>query len=176
MCLKPNQVLKYLNKGSCHTLSCFKAVTRGVCKRLSKLTSINTSNADLTLNDLYPSLFKPLTEAELIRNVWISSLKEQQSLRELFQGNLTTKLNEGQISSSFVNRNCNCRDKTKCTYDRKCRHPMVVHQATCLTTGKKHIGNTQQFVKKCIQQHVQDVKSLILHDKKSDSLLTTLPS
>jgi hypothetical protein len=58
--LKPNQELKYLNKGSAHTLGCFKAITNGVCHRLTKLTSISDVTAEKTLNELYPAHFKVL--------------------------------------------------------------------------------------------------------------------
>ena len=38
--LKENQELKYLNKGSCHTKACFKAIYNGVSGKLAKLTEL----------------------------------------------------------------------------------------------------------------------------------------
>ena len=40
--LKPNQQLKYLNKGSTHTNATFKSIPHGVIKRLSTLTICNS--------------------------------------------------------------------------------------------------------------------------------------
>ena len=91
------------------------------------------------------------------------------NVREHLQGDLTTKLMEGIDSKEFRTLECNCRDPKKCSYFGQCRTPVVVYQATCLKTGMKYIGNTQQLVKKKIQQHVQDVKNLVMVAKKSDS-------
>jgi hypothetical protein len=38
--LKPNQELKYLNRGSNHTKATFKAIPHGVLSRLAKLTTM----------------------------------------------------------------------------------------------------------------------------------------
>ena len=63
--MKENQVLKYLNKGSCHTSNCFKAIPNGVFKRLSKLTSKTASNLNSKLDKLYPDHAKALRTANL---------------------------------------------------------------------------------------------------------------
>ena len=47
-----------------------------------------------------------------------------------------------------------------------------MYKATCLKSGKAYIGNTQQLVKKRMQQHVQDVKRLVVSEKSSDSFAT----
>ena len=91
------------------------------------------------------------------------------NVREHLQGDLTTKLMEGIGSKDFLTQDCNCRIPAKCAYFGKCRTSIVIYQATCLKTGMKYIGNTQQLVKKRIQQHVQDVKTLVMTGKKSDS-------
>ena len=91
------------------------------------------------------------------------------NLRELFQGDLNSKLLENIISKDFKVLPCNCRNKKNCPYNGKCRNSIVIYQACCLTTGKKYIGNMQQHVKTRIQQHVQDTKRLVISDKKSDS-------
>ena len=93
-----------------------------------------------------------------------------QNLRELFQGNLNTKLLEDVTSLDFDQLPCNCRKKDKkCIYDGNCRNKVVVYQTTCALTGKKYVGNTQQPVKTRIQQHVQDTRRLFLLGKRSDS-------
>jgi hypothetical protein len=63
--LKENQVLKYLNEGSCHISSCFKSIPHGVLRRLSILTSITPENKDKPLNELYPEHTKALEHAKL---------------------------------------------------------------------------------------------------------------
>jgi hypothetical protein len=92
-----------------------------------------------------------------------------QNIRELFQGDLNAKLTRGITSLDFQLLPCNCRNKEACPYDGKCRTPIVVYQATCLTTQKKYIGCTQQHVKTRMQQHVQDVKNLVTRNHRSDS-------
>ena len=57
------------------------------------------------------------------------------NVREIFQGDLTSKIMEGIQSRDFINRSCNCNKKTKvngiCPYNGKCRHSMVVYTLTC---------------------------------------------
>jgi hypothetical protein len=78
--LKPNQQLKYLNKGSSHTPSCYSAISTGVFKRLAKLTSLTDSNKDKSLDELYPNHLKALRSACLSNKTKIPTLSTQQSL------------------------------------------------------------------------------------------------
>lgn len=237
--LKPNQELKYLNKGSAHTPDCFKAINTGVFNRLAKLTSLNESNSNKQLDVLYPHHFEALRNAQLVddrtfiptlrqakeellddakrqlrkdkkkrqerdrkraiyfkigvSNYWsvpihkiikdikkafptLSWLRVSMSyhrfpnIRELFQGDLNTKLVEGVNSLDYMDRPCNCRvGKTNCPYMGKCRQRIVVYKATCLQTNKVYIGNTSQHVKTRIQQHIRDTKDLVCKGKRSDS-------
>ena len=235
--IKPNQQLKYLNKGSSHTPGCFKAIPKGVLHRLTKLTTINDDNKGKRIDEIYPVYITALTKSELVKtddlptlgdlqterekeladtttqaikkqrqrdrkraiyfkigfsNYWgkpihklIKDIKKKfpslswlrvsmsyhrfVNLRELFQGDLNAKISEGIKSLDFENLDCNCKKPENCPYKGKCRRAIVVYKATCLKTGKQYIGNTQQYVKKRIQQHVQDVKNLVLNEKNSDS-------
>ena len=63
--LKPNQQLKYLNKGSSHTTSCFKAIPHGVEHRLTKLTTVTEANKDAKLDDLYPIHYQAMRNSRL---------------------------------------------------------------------------------------------------------------
>ena len=63
--MKLNQKLKYLNKGSNHTSSCFKAIANGVFGRLCNLTSKNNKTLNARLDTLYPEHAKALEHAEL---------------------------------------------------------------------------------------------------------------
>jgi hypothetical protein len=81
------------------------------------------------------------------------------NLRELFQGDLKTKLTENLISLDFQPLPCNCRTEDEngvCMYGGKCRTPIVVYKATCCKTAMSYIGNTQQHPKKRMQGHHQD--------------------
>ena len=61
---KPNQKLKYLNNGSCHTRCCMKAIPSGVIKRLAKLTS-REGNLKAKMDNLYPNHAEALRKAGL---------------------------------------------------------------------------------------------------------------
>ena len=98
------------------------------------------------------------------------------NMRELFQGDLNTKLNCNVISKDFQELPCNCRNKNMCPYRGKCHHSIVVYQTTCLQTNKRYIGNTQQHMKTRMQGHVQDVKKLFTDSKSSDSFATHFAS
>ena len=63
--MKPNQKLKYLNNGSCHTNSCFKAIPWGVFGRLANLTSRTRKNLKCKIDELYPDHYEALKDAEL---------------------------------------------------------------------------------------------------------------
>ena len=78
---KPNQQLKYLNTDSTHTRSCFKAIPKGVYKRLAKLTTMTESNANKTLKEIYPIHFQKLELAKLVTDD-IPTLKEEIQKRE----------------------------------------------------------------------------------------------
>jgi len=58
--MKENQKLKYLNSGSCHTTSCFKAIPMGVFGRLSKLTLTLRKNMNSRIDCLYDDHAKVL--------------------------------------------------------------------------------------------------------------------
>ena len=89
--LKKNQQLKYLNKGSSHTPGCFKAIPNGVIKRLTKLTSINDSNSNQTLDELYPTHFQALSDANLIKPDQIPTLADSIDEMEREKNDETSK-------------------------------------------------------------------------------------
>jgi hypothetical protein len=88
--LKPNQKLKYLNKGSAHTSACLKAIPAGVCQRLAKLTTLDDVNGDKMLDELYPKHFKALKDAELL-------LKKTPTLREVLSKMKHDKVNTSEL-------------------------------------------------------------------------------
>ena len=62
---KPNQQLKYLNKGSCHTKATFRAIPGGVFGRFGKLTSQTEETNSMTVDKIYPEQCKALQHAGL---------------------------------------------------------------------------------------------------------------
>ena len=66
MHLKPNQLLKYIDKGSTRTNSCFSSITHSVIWRLTTLTSITQENQSIQINKLYPKHVSALKKAGLI--------------------------------------------------------------------------------------------------------------
>ena len=57
--------MKYLNRDSTHPTYCFKAITKGVFKRLSNLTSLDDKNKNEQIKDLYPCHHKAIQIANL---------------------------------------------------------------------------------------------------------------
>ena len=78
--IKPNQVIKYLNAGSTHTASVFKAVPHGVINRLAKLTSITNRKKNTTIDELYPDHAAALEVAGLSPDEYptIHSVQDEQ--------------------------------------------------------------------------------------------------
>ena len=75
------------------------------------------------------------------------------------------------VSQDFETLECNCRTGflNKCGYNNLCRKSIVVYKIECKVTSKVYIGNTQQYLKKRMQQHFNDVKKLHNQGIKSDS-------
>jgi len=102
--LKPNQQLKCLNADSIHTKACFKAMSSGVCKRLSKLTTTTDTNKNLPLNKIYPQDFQALKHAGPVT-------KKVPTLTEQLQHNEEAKAIKQAKDNSNNKRN---RRRTAC--------------------------------------------------------------
>ena len=63
--LKPNQRLKYLNRGSTHTKAVFASIPHGVLGRLARLTSVTDDSKHIPLNHLYPQHAQALRQARI---------------------------------------------------------------------------------------------------------------
>jgi hypothetical protein len=66
--LEPKLQLLYLNRGSSHTSSCYRAIVSGVLDRLAKLTSATAANLGRPMHQLYPEHTKALQRAGLSSN------------------------------------------------------------------------------------------------------------
>jgi hypothetical protein len=97
--MKPNQQLKYLNKGSTHTGAVFKAIPKGVYQRLAKLTTMTEMNGNLTLKEIYPKHFKALEHANLVKGK-IPTLRETkleiETLKMLSEASKAAKEKKGR--------------------------------------------------------------------------------
>ena len=90
------------------------------------------------------------------------------NLREIFQQDLSKKINLDIESEDFKTRDCNCRGET-CSYNNVCRQTCVVYKVECKLTKKIYIGTTQQFLKTRMQQHQSEVRSLQRTGRRYDS-------
>ena len=63
--MKKNQQLKYLNKGSAHINSCFKAIPHDVMGRLAKLTTRSAEKENTPIDELYPERTDALLKSYL---------------------------------------------------------------------------------------------------------------
>jgi hypothetical protein len=95
--LKPNQQLKYLNKGSTHTEACFAAIPNGVLKRLALLTT-RTEISEVTRMDiLYPLHAKALRAANLAPPIFpthgeiLDTIDERRKSRQVEEGTANNK-------------------------------------------------------------------------------------
>ena len=65
------------------------------------------------------------------------------------------------ISKDFPDRECNCNTNTKvkgrCAYGGECQRCCVIYKVTCKCCGDFYVGNTQNTLKKRMEQHFQDV-------------------
>ena len=95
------------------------------------------------------------------------------NLREMFSGDLTTKLLSNIGSEDFLAEKCNCNAASKvngcCIFKGKCRHKIVIYKATCKICSKFYIGSTQNATKSRIGGHNQEVRRLANCNIKSDS-------
>ena len=100
------------------------------------------------------------------------------NLREIFNGDLTTKLMERIKSQDYRTKSCNCNVRTKvdgqCIYKGQCRKSIVVYKATCKCCGKFYIGNTQNKVKDIMYAHLNETRNLVRKGIKTDFLPLTL--
>jgi hypothetical protein len=84
------------------------------------------------------------------------------SKRDIFQSQLSVKMIENVESLDFNTIVCNCRSPSgNCQYGKVCRVPIVLYKVKCKKSGKIYIGNTQQYFKKRMRGHFQDVKQLV---------------
>ena len=111
--MKENQLLKYLNFGSAHTLACFKSIPSGVLRRLALLTSITPETENKRMDELYPHHITALRKAKLIKKDFkFLTLKEQFALIQNSKPKPKEELSEEEIAK----QNKDKRDKSRTTW------------------------------------------------------------
>ena len=101
--MKPNQQMKYLNKGSTHTGATFKAIPNWVYQRLAKLTTMTEENENLTSKKSYPTHFKALEHAGLVKGK-IPTLKEEKKKRAIWEVNSEVKKSAKKLKAKARKR------------------------------------------------------------------------
>ena len=86
------------------------------------------------------------------------------NMREVFSADLSRKLLENVKSLDFETLDCNCR-RGICPYNKICRTSMVVYKAMCKTSKMSYISNTQNHLKKRMQQHFGQVNDVLKNGK-----------
>jgi len=144
-------------------------------KQLAHIVTFKTQNLlklcfkSVQTSPLNHQIYQRQIQSSMVESVHVSP--QIHKLREIFQGDLSRKLNVSLTSQNFEPLPCNCRtsgDGT-CGYNNMSRNSTVVHKVKCNSTGKVHIGNTQQKFKTRMQQHFNEVQKLVKLGEKSDS-------
>ena len=96
------------------------------------------------------------------------------NIKEMFQGDLTVKLQRGLTIIDYGDPGCNCHASAKnakgeCAYNGRCNQSILVYEVTCKKTGKKYIGSNQQKFKKIIEGHYNDVRLWFRKGFRTDS-------
>ena len=95
------------------------------------------------------------------------------NLRDLFNGDLSSKVMKGIVSQNFRLRKCNCNKRSKidgnCTFAGKCKTTCCIYNINCLVCGKDYVGQTQNAAKTRTGQHCGDVIKLFGKGIKTDT-------
>ena len=95
------------------------------------------------------------------------------NLRDLFNGDLSSKLIKGIVSQNFLMRQCNCNKRSKidgnCTFAGKFKTTSCVYNIRCLVCGKDYVGQTQNAAKTRTGHHCGGLIKLLGKGIKSDT-------
>ena len=87
------------------------------------------------------------------------------NVRDLYRGDLDSKLNKGLTSEEVKPRACNCiapnKRDGKCVYGEECRVPCVIYKIKCRHCKKFYIGNTSDHFKSRVAGHCSDACSVL---------------
>ena len=95
------------------------------------------------------------------------------NLGEILGGDLTGKLMKDVKSQDYMDRPCNCNKASKvdgkCIYGDKCRKCIVVYKCEYSICGMFYIGNTQNHIKKRMNEHFAETRNQVNKGLISDS-------
>jgi len=100
--------------------------------------------------------------------------KRFENVEELLGEALDKLVIKGITSRDMKYREYNCSrpnrlESGKCMYNGKCRESCIIYRVECRICKKIYIGNIQNFLKKRIQEHMNDVVKLVNKEQISDS-------
>ena len=83
------------------------------------------------------------------------------------------KLDRTWHINKFLDRECNCNATTKvnvrCVYGGECRRCCVIYKVTCKCYGDFYLENTENTLKKQMEQHFQHVAQKVANDKNLET-------
>ena len=95
------------------------------------------------------------------------------SLAELCNGDLQSKMMEGDCTRDLKEANCNCGSDSSinnhCPCNGICGKHGMTHSVIDAVANSIHFGNTQQKCKKRMTRHNNKVSTFIERDKSADS-------
>ena len=91
------------------------------------------------------------------------------NLGDILQGYLVSNIRDGIGSKYFPHHECNCKFTARvnfiCDYIGECISCWVVYKVTCQICLSIYVGNTQNTLKKRMEQHIQDVDQKVHYEK-----------
>ena len=103
------------------------------------------------------------------------SYHQSPNLGDILQVDLVGKIRKVIGLKYFLNHECNCDYTTKvngtCAYAGECRSWGVVNKVMYKHYLSDYLVNTQNTLKKRMEQHFQDVAQKVQCDKKLDNFL-----
>ena len=101
------------------------------------------------------------------------------NLREMFQGDLNTKVMRGIKSLDYEDLDCSCKELLDEACDKQseisdCRTGCIVYEAECKICNMVYIGNSQNKNKKRQNQHFGDVKRPVARKVKNQTHLQNI--
>ena len=95
------------------------------------------------------------------------------NLAELLNGDLAVEIGRGIFSKDLMDRECNCslpsKVNGKCVYEGKCRSICIIYEVKYCMCDAIYIGNTNQTLKKRMDDNFSDLQRLLKNGQKSDS-------
>ena len=98
------------------------------------------------------------------------------NVKELLNGDLTSKLMDGIIDTDVQDLECNCNRLSKnidgkCIFDGKCRLQMAIYEIEFPKLQKSYIGKTQRHVKERIKEQIHNAWLVIKTGREKTGIM-----